>query len=256
MAEEIAKRKQVMAEQAKWDQNSPAWKQHVVKVARENFGGTEDQFEELKERILIPYADRFWDVGCPAPQIRNFEASVKVREGAIPRARRPFRLSAYDGARLEYRCAEMEDEGKIHRVEPEDPGEWSSPAFIVDKMGDALGRMVTDYDGPNSSTEDHSGIPPDAAEVLARACGKAVHTVMDMAWGFSQIPIDKEASKLWTIATPSSLLRHRYLPMGPKQGPGICQSFNDSRFGHLEATQFFVDDFHIGSPPFRSTSTT
>ena len=39
--------------------------------------------------------------------------------------------------------------------------------------------------------------------------------------------------------------------MGPKQGPGICQGFNDEAFTDFEEwLSIFVDDFHIGSMTF------
>ncbi len=36
--------------------------------------------------------------------------------------------------------------------------------------------------------------------------------------------------------------------MGPKQGPGICQSFVDETFG--DVADVFVDDFHVGNDTF------
>ena len=38
--------------------------------------------------------------------------------------------------------------------------------------------------------------------------------------------------------------------MGPKQGPGICQGFNDHTFGDQETLSIFVDDFHVGTDTF------
>ena len=57
----------------------------------------------------------------------------------------------------------------LYSVPPNEAGEWSSPAFIVEKDGDILGRVVTDYEGPNRETEDHPGVPADADAVL-RSC--------------------------------------------------------------------------------------
>ena len=42
----------------------------------------------------------------------------------------------------------------------------------------------------------------------------------------------------------------KYLPMGPKQGPGICQGFNDHTFGDQENFSVFVADFHVGTDTF------
>ena len=73
---------------------------------------------------------------------------------------------------------------------------------------------------------------------------------MDMVWGFSQIQLTERAQRIWTIVTSAGLKRWKYLPFGPKQGPGICQSFNDHAFGDLEATVIFVDDFCTASDTF------
>ena len=141
----------------------------------------------------------------------------------------------------------------MYDVAPEDAGEWASPAFIVDKVGDILGRVVTDYEAPNRETEDHPGVPADADEVLRKGAHKPFHTVMDMVWGFSQIELTERAQRILTIVTKQGLKRWKYLPFGPKQGPGICQSFNEWTFGDLEATSVFVDDFHTSSTHLRST---
>ena len=250
LVKQIEDQREKMKTQQRWDQTSESWKAHVVEVSRPNFGGTDAQWEIWCSRILRPYADRFWDTGCAAPVIQGFEGDIVPKEGAVPSARRPFKLSAYDEARLEQRVMEFEDAGQLYRVSPEDAGEWSSPAFIVDKQGDLLGRLVTDYAGPNAQTEDHPGVPADASQVLHKAAGKSIHSTMDMVWGFSQIPITTRMQRILTICTSAGLYRWRYLPMGPKQGPGICQGFVDNSFGDLDPTSVFVDDFHTGSGTF------
>ena len=93
----------------------------------------------------------------------------------------------------------------MYKVNPDEAGERSSPAFIVDKTGDFLGRLVTDYAGPNKQTEDHPGVPADAAQVLHKASGKAVHSIMDMVWGSPQIPISERPRKILTIVTRGGL---------------------------------------------------
>ena len=62
--------------------------------------------------------------------------------------------------------------------------------------------------------------------------------------------MSERAQQILTIVTKSGLRRWRYLPMGPNQGPGICQGFNDAVFGDLECTNIFVDDFHTGTLSF------
>ena len=136
---------------------------------------------------------------------KKLKADVVPKPGARPSARRPFRLNEYDEARLEYRLDEFLESGQLYDVPPEEAGEWASPAFIVDKVGDILGRVVTDYEGPNRETEDHPGVPADADEVLRKGAHKPFHTVMDMVWGFSQIELTDRAQKILTIVTKQGL---------------------------------------------------
>ena len=63
-------------------------------------------------------------------------------------------MSEYDEARLQYRLDEMENAGMLYSVPPNEAGEWSSPAFIVDRVGDILGRVVTP---PQSSSRRRYG---------------------------------------------------------------------------------------------------
>ena len=65
----------------------------MEKLARPLFGGADEQWKIWIDRVLRPFSDRFWEPGCAAPQIKNFVADVKLKSGAKPSARRPFRLS-------------------------------------------------------------------------------------------------------------------------------------------------------------------
>lgn len=77
----------------------------------------------------------------------------------------------------------------LYDVDPKDAGGWASPVFMVDKVGDVLGRLLCDDQGPNIETEDHPGIPPDVDAVSRNAVGKHVHSLMDQVWGLSQIEL-------------------------------------------------------------------
>ena len=102
LLEEIERSRAEMAKRKRWDKSTKEWQDHVCEAAKKNFGGTEDQWRIWCKEVLIPYADRFWEPGCDAPQIKNFKADVVPKPGARPSARRPFRLNEYDEARLEY----------------------------------------------------------------------------------------------------------------------------------------------------------
>ncbi|MDP7647258.1 MAG: hypothetical protein QGH82_04185, partial [Candidatus Woesearchaeota archaeon] len=191
----------------RWDQNSEEYRELIRKEARANFGGTPEQFKELDARILTPFSDRFWHEGCDAPKIKNFVAKIRPKPNVTPCMRRPYKLSDFDEARLEHRLVSFEKLGQIEQVTPQKATNlsWASPAFIVNKKNDVLGRVVVDYTQVNDRTEDHASIAPDGTRILEKASGKAIHTVLDLVWGFSQFPIDEATKDALTICSSRGL---------------------------------------------------
>ncbi len=88
--------------QKKWDQSSKEYKDYVVKVARERYKGTAANWSKWEE-LLRNHSEALWSEGCPAPEIRGVVAEIKLKPNAKPVARRPYRLSEFDEARLECR---------------------------------------------------------------------------------------------------------------------------------------------------------
>ena len=129
LLEEIQKQRDAMSARKRWDKRSEEWRAHIKEVAKPKFGGTEVEWKRWCSEILEPYADRLWDQGCDPPQIKNFKADVQPKEGARPSARRPFKLSEYDEARLQYRLDEMENSGMLYSVPPNDAGEWPTSLY-------------------------------------------------------------------------------------------------------------------------------
>ena len=72
-------------------------------------------------------------------------------------------------------------------------------------------------------------------------------------WGFTQLPVDEETSKLLALVTRRGIMLPRCLYFGPKQGPGIFQSFVDTVFRGIrgesgeEFLSIFVDDCNIST---------
>ena len=74
--EERAKKEKV------WDPYSAEFAEHVVAVSRQNFGGTEKEWQSFEKNILRKHAHVFWDEGCPAPKLKIYEAKINLKEGA------------------------------------------------------------------------------------------------------------------------------------------------------------------------------
>ena len=97
--------------QQTWEQEFKEYQEHCVEVTKKTFGGTAEQWEVWKSKVIRPFADRLWDQGCLAPVIKDFVASIKTKPGAKPSARRPFRLSDYNESPLEWRLQEFTNSG-------------------------------------------------------------------------------------------------------------------------------------------------
>ena len=88
---------------------------------------------------------------------------------------------------------------------------------------------------------------------MSRAQKGSLHSSFDCVWGFTQIGVTKETSKLLALVTRRGLLLPKVLYFGPKQGPGIFQAFADSVFGNLrgpekeEFLSIFVDDCNVST---------
>ena len=79
------------------------------------------------------------------------------------------------------------------------------------------------------------------------------HTSLDCVWGFTQLPIDEETSRILALNTRRGILVPKVLYFGPKQGPAIFQAFADSVLGHVrgpegeECVTVFVDNCTIST---------
>ncbi len=87
-----------------------------------------------------------------------------------------------------------------------------------------------------------------AEACLRRAQNGVVHSSFDCVWGFTQLGIDENTSKILALVTRRGLLLPKVLFFGPKQGPGIFQGLADSVLGKVRDTDgsefvsVFVDD--------------
>ena len=113
-------------------------------------------------------------------------------------------------------------EGKAVWAPPGMAFNFASPSFVVDQDGKGLcGRPVRDYRHVNSQTMDCAWAAADAEACLTRAQAGWYHTSLDCVWGFTQLPVDEETSKILALVTRRSMLLPKVLYFGPKQGPGI-----------------------------------
>ena len=202
------------------DQEVESYKQALEEKVSPNVGEQLSKPKQRKvlDRVVRAFSCCFWLVGCAAPRVTGFEASIPLRQEAVPRVLQPLHLSPYDQLRLEYHEDLDVDEGKARWLEPGEKSGWGSPSFVVDQEGKGLlGRPVRDYRYVNSQTLDVAWPSANAERVLQRAQQAALHSTLDCIWGFTQVPIDEATQRLLSLTTRRGLLRPLVLYFGPKQ---------------------------------------
>ena len=128
---------------------------------------------------------------------------------------------------------------------------YNSPVWIVPKKPDSQGnkqwRMVIDYRGLNEKTINDSYSLPLIKDILDQLGGAKYFSVMDLASGFHQIPMDPESKAKTAFSTPYPHYEFNRMPFGLKNAPATFQKLMDQVLTGLQGNELFVymDDIVI-----------
>ncbi len=169
---------------------------------------------------------------------------------APPVKQRPYRVSPDKNAEIERQVQEMSD-AKL--IEPS-MSEWQSPVVLVKKKNGTY-RFAIDYRKLNLVTKPIS-FPLPRIEDVFDSVGKAkarLFSVLDMASGYWQIPLDPETAHKTTFVTHGGVYSFKKLPFGLMNAPS-CFSMVMSevlRGLTLKYALVYVDDILVYSPNFQ-----
>ena len=128
---------------------------------------------------------------------------------------------------------------------------YNSPVWIVPKKPDSQGnkqwRMVIDYRGLNEKTINDSYSLPLIKDILDQLGGAKYFSVMDLASGFHQIPMDPESKAKTAFSTPYAHYEFNRMPFGLKNAPATFQKLMGQVLTGLQGNELFVymDDIVI-----------
>ena len=170
-------------------------------------------------------------------------AHIEVKPGSQPKRQRAFQQQGERAAALKLIIEEYIDRGWI---EPSH-SDWGAPAFVVPKKQPGEWRLVVDYRGLNSVTQNDSYGLPLIGQLIQKQMKRRMFTVLDMKKGYHQMPLAEDSRKFTAMTTPFGLWQWKVMPMGAKNGNAAFQRMMDWALRDLDCADPFVDDVIISS---------
>jgi len=134
---------------------------------------------------------------------------------------------------------------------------YNSPIWIVPKKPDSSGnkrwRMVVDYRRLNEKTIGDAYPLPNISDILDQLGSAKYFSVLDLASGFHQIPMDPADAHKTAFSTPHGHYQFARMPFGLKNAPATFQRLMDQILTGLQGIELFVymDDIVIYASSLR-----
>ena len=183
------------------------------------------------------------------PTAREVTHTIRLREGARPYRKIPYRLSVNQKAALEAELGEFFDKGWIRPS----TSEWATVPFVVPKKEGGW-RVVIDYRDLNAITEMDAYSLPRVDELLQRLATSRIFSKVDLKSGFHQIPVDSGSIQFTAFRTASPIRGHTLfewgvMPMGLSTAPSTFQRWMNLALQGLEdIIVVYLDDVMVHSP--------
>ena len=128
---------------------------------------------------------------------------------------------------------------------------YNSHIWVIPKKPDSRSnkqwRIVVDYRGLNEKTISDSYPLPQVTDIFEQLGDAKYFSVMDLASGFHQIPMDPESKAKTAFSTPYAHYKFNRMPLGHKNAPATFQRLMDQVLTGLQGIELFVymDDIVI-----------
>ena len=173
---------------------------------------------------------------------------IRLKEGARPYQKAPYRLAMDQREALEQEMREFLEKGWVRPSE----SEWATVPLIVPKK-DGKPRVCIDYRDLNAIAEMDAYPLPKIDELLHRLAQANWFTKMDLRSGYHQIPMDPASAKYtaFRLSPPikgCSLFEWAVMPMGLATAPATFQRWMDEALRGLEEkVVVYLDDVLVHS---------
>ena len=203
------------------------------------------------EEAATPWVTKFPEIFREPqgiPQTREVTYTIRLKEGARPYRKVPYRLSPNQKKALEIELGEFYEKEWIYPS----TSEWATVPFMVPKKEGGW-RVVIDYRDLNAITEIDAYPLPRIDELLQRLAVSKVFSKVDLKSGFHQIPVDPGSRQFTAFRTSTPIQGHTLfewgvMPMGLATAPGTFQRWMNLALQGLETISVvYLDDVLIHS---------
>ena len=202
-------------------------------------GSKRDNWKQMVESILDTHKNVFQD---GLGQINTFEATLQLKEGAIPKFCKarpvPFALKAA----VERELDRLESEGILKKVSY---SEWAAPVVPVPKAEGTI-RLCGDYKvtiNPQLEVDQYPLPKPD--NIFATLSEGKWFSKIDLKHAYQQLELAESCRPYVTINTRRGLYQYTRLPFGVASAPALFQKVMDTVLQGLPKVICYLDDILI-----------
>ena len=124
--------------------------------------------------------------------------------------------------------------------------ERASAAFVVIKNEKSEWRLVVHHRIMNEHIEHEYSVPL-FASILQKQHKKRTFTVLDLKYGYHQIPLHEDSRPCPTMSSLLGLMQRNIVPIGAKNGNAGFQSMMEYLLQPVrDCAELFLDDIIIG----------
>ena len=203
---------------------------------------------DAMSRISSDFSSVFTSIPPGDPPVRCPSGlhTVHLKPGVTPKCKRPYQLPPEREKALEDLLDEVL---RLGWIEPADDGaEWASPAFPVPKTTKGKWRLVVDYRELNEATIRDVFPLPIIDQILEKQGHGLIFSVIDLKYGFFQVPLAAESRVKTAFVTPRGLFQWRVMLMGLTNPPSRFQRMMTDVLRPAKASSPYMDDILISTP--------
>ncbi len=167
--------------------------------------------------VLVP----MWKKTYNVQPMKVPEAIVTLNADAMPFRGRVCKYSEKEKSFVDKMISELL---AADCIEACNDAQWSCPVIVVNDAEGEPKRMVTDLKQVNKICQKIFWQMPDIESELLKASSKQWFTVVDLAKGYWQYPLEEKSGKILSFHTYNSVYRYKRLPQGYTNSVFLFQS--------------------------------